>query len=81
MRIFFADLAKGTFGNVVRAKALLETEKGPFRFDLSYGKIDVVPFAPVSENRIVVIGNELKEEALRGAWAHNPQEYDVLGKG
>jgi G3E family GTPase len=73
---FFDNLAKGTFGNVVRAKALLETEKGPFRFDLSYGKIDVLPFAPVSENRIVVIGEELKEEALRGLWVFNPQGYD-----
>jgi G3E family GTPase len=68
VRSFFDGLAKGTFGNVVRAKALLETEKGPFRFDLTYGKIDVAPFAPVSENRIVVIGNELKEKALRVFW-------------
>lgn len=65
VRRFFDGLAKGTFGNVVRAKALLETEKGPFRIDMSYGKIDVLPFAPVSANRIVVIGTELKEEALR----------------
>lgn len=68
VRRFFDDLSKGTFGNVVRAKALLETGNGPFRIDLSYGKIDVVPFAPVSENRIVIIGKGLKEEALCGAF-------------
>lgn len=61
----FDGLAKGTYGNVVRAKALVQTDEGPFRFDLSYGSVDNSPFPQhVTESRLVVIGEALEKEAL-----------------
>jgi G3E family GTPase len=62
---FFEEIARGIYGDVVRAKALAETDKGPFRFDLSYGRIDKTPFVRrVAENRIVIIGGGLKKDLL-----------------
>lgn len=61
----FRDLAGGRFGNVVRAKALVQTADGPYRFDLSFGKVDAIPFGrPVAESRLVAIGNGLDEEGV-----------------
>jgi len=58
----FNALSDGGYGNVVRAKALVQTDKGPYRFDLSAGRVDIVPFdKEINESRIVVIGNDLKE--------------------
>ncbi len=60
---FFDDMAKGIYGNVVRAKALVQTDEGPFRFDLSYGSVDKSPFPrEITESRLVVIGEDLGEE-------------------
>lgn len=54
------DLAQGKYGTVVRAKALVRTEQGPYRFDIVYGKMDCVPFEKdVEDSRIVVIGEGL----------------------
>jgi G3E family GTPase len=62
------ELAQGRYGTVVRAKALVQTEKGPYRFDIVFGKVDSAPFEKVVEDcRIVVIGEGLKQEALRSA--------------
>jgi len=62
---FFGDMARGIYGNVVRAKALVQTDEGPFRFDLSYGSVDKSPFPQyVTESRLVVIGEALEKEAL-----------------
>ncbi|HEX8949445.1 MAG TPA: GTP-binding protein [Dissulfurispiraceae bacterium] len=64
IRKFFSDMGEGVYGNVVRAKALVQTGDGPFRFDLSYGKIDCTPFgAPVAKGRLVMIGEGLKKAA------------------
>jgi G3E family GTPase len=61
----FSDLVGGMYGDVVRAKALVQTDEGPFRLDLSSGRIDCVPFErPVSHSRIVIIGEDLKKELL-----------------
>jgi G3E family GTPase len=61
----FEDLKDGAYGNIVRAKALVATAAGPFRFDLSYGKIDAVPFvSSTGEGRLVIIGECLEKEAL-----------------
>jgi G3E family GTPase len=61
----FEDLAKGTFGTIARAKALLQADEGPWRFDISYGKIDESRFEKyISEGRLVVIGRDLAGEEI-----------------
>jgi len=61
----FQGMIGGGFGGVVRAKALIQTDRGPYRFDLSSGRVDAVPFGqPVTENRLVMIGQGLKKEAV-----------------
>lgn len=61
----FNDMARGTFGNVVRAKALVQTDQGPFRLDISSGRLDCVPFdKPVTHSRLVIIGTDLKRDAF-----------------
>jgi G3E family GTPase len=58
-------LAAGHYGKVVRAKALVETEQGPCRFDLSSGRVDAEPFHhPVKESRLVIIGTDLLEDKI-----------------
>ncbi len=65
---FFAELAKGRFGSVVRAKALVNTVEGPYRFDITYGKVDRVPFEKdVASSRLVVIGKGLDRHAMEQA--------------
>jgi hypothetical protein len=67
-RTLFEDIAKGLYGNVVRAKALVRTEKGPFRFDAVYGKEDISPFmGEIAEGRLVIIGKDLRKEAVQAA--------------
>jgi G3E family GTPase len=62
---FFDDLAKGRFGSVARAKSLVETLEGPYRFDSTYGTVDRVRFEKRIENsRLVVIGEGLENEAV-----------------
>lgn len=62
---FFRDMAQGAFGEVVRAKALAQTDRGPYRFDFTFGKVDVAPFdKEVAAGRLVIIGSNLKKEAL-----------------
>ena len=62
---FFDDLASGLYGSVVRAKALINTVEGAYRFDCAYGKVDAVRFEKdVEESRLVVIGEKLNGTAL-----------------
>jgi G3E family GTPase len=62
----FEDLARGMYGKVIRAKALAQTDRGPFRFDLSFGRIDTCPFErEIRDNRLVIIGEGLKRDILR----------------
>ena len=64
----FNELARGKYGTIVRAKALVQTEKGPYRFDIVLGKVDRVPFErDIEDSRIVIIGEGLKQEAFRSA--------------
>jgi G3E family GTPase len=61
----FSDMVEGTFGNVVRAKALVQADEGSFRLDISSGRIDCVPFdRPVTHSRLVIIGEDLKRDAF-----------------
>jgi G3E family GTPase len=65
---FFEALAEGMYGNVVRAKALVQTDKGPFSFDLSSGRVDHRPFGEaISDGRLVIIGEDLREDILSAA--------------
>jgi len=61
----FDDLATGKYGAVVRAKALVNTKEGPYRFDCTYGKVDVARFDKnINEGRLVVIGKGLDENSI-----------------
>ena len=65
---FFNALAGKGFGDVVRAKALIQTDKGPGRFDLAFGKISsVIIQRPVAESRIVIIGEYLDRAIITSA--------------
>lgn len=58
-------LLEGRHGRVVRAKALVETERGPWRFDLSFSSLTAAPFPrPVAAGRLVVIGAGLDAEGI-----------------
>jgi len=62
---FFNDLTSGLYGSVARAKALVKTVEGPYRFDSTFGKVDMVRFEKdISDNRLVVIGEGLNKESL-----------------
>jgi G3E family GTPase len=62
---FFEDLERGMYGDVVRAKGLVQTDEGAFRFDLSSGGVDCTPFEkPVADSRLVIIGKDLKRDAF-----------------
>ena len=66
MQRLFDDLARGTFGHVARAKALVGTSEGAYRFDSTFGKVDMVRFEKaVEESRLVVIGEGLEEASIR----------------
>lgn len=67
---FFDDLATGRYGAVVRAKALVNTTEGPYRFDRTYGIVDVAHFEKdIADSRLVVIGEGLNKESLSQALA------------
>jgi G3E family GTPase len=60
------NLASGRHGNVVRAKVLADTDRGPWRFDLAFGNRSSARFTqPVGDGRVVVIGTALDGEAIR----------------
>jgi len=59
------ELAQGKYGNVVRAKALVRTDQGPYRFDIVYGKMGCIPFdKDIQDSRIVIIGEGLDAEGI-----------------
>jgi Ni2+-binding GTPase involved in maturation of urease and hydrogenase len=59
-------VSNGKFGRVARAKALVDTEDGSYRFDSTYGKVDMMRFEKdVSESRLVVIGERLDENGIK----------------
>lgn len=69
----FSELTGGRFGDVVRAKALVQTSDGPYRFDLSFGKVDAAAFSqPVTEGRLVVIGSGLDKEGIAATLRATP---------
>ncbi len=61
----FGDLSRGKFGRVARAKALVSTTKGPYRFDSTFGKVDASRFdKDVIDGRMVVIGESLDDTGI-----------------
>jgi G3E family GTPase len=65
---FFDELAKGRFGSVARAKALVHMVEGPYRFDSTYGRVDAIRFDQyVVNSRLVVIGERLNNNAIQRA--------------
>jgi G3E family GTPase len=64
VRRLFDDLAGGAFGQVERAKGVVQTEEGWRRLDLASGVVAVEPWNPVPQGRVVVIGRQLDAEAL-----------------
>lgn len=68
LQTLFDDLSRGAFGRVARAKALVGTAEGPYRFDSTFGKVDIVRFEKdIAESRLVVIGEGLDEASIRKA--------------
>jgi len=56
---------------VARAKALINTSDGPYRFDSVYGKVDSGPFEKqVSASRIVIIGEKIDRQSMKKALFH-----------
>ncbi|MBA4371992.1 MAG: hypothetical protein C0402_03930 [Thermodesulfovibrio sp.] len=65
IEVFLKELSQGVFGNIVRAKALAETDKGPAKFDLVFGNISSELFnRQLSENRMVIIGETLDSKRI-----------------
>jgi G3E family GTPase len=61
----FDGLSKGKFGRVVRAKALIQTSDGPYRFDITFGKVDEALFErEITDSRLVIIGEGLHEKDI-----------------
>jgi G3E family GTPase len=64
----FSDIAEGIYGTVARAKALINTSEGPYRFDSVYGKVDRYGFEKdVTESRIMIVGEMLDRQAMERA--------------
>lgn len=62
---FLEELSRGVFGNIVRAKALVETDRGPAKFDLAFGNISAELFGrQVNDNRMVIIGETLDRKRI-----------------
>lgn len=65
MEVFFNSLSSGRFGKILRAKALLNTDEGSFRFDYASSRVFKEPFdRAVTESRVVLIGTSLKRDAI-----------------
>jgi len=68
VKSFFENLQGGRYGHVMRAKALVQTDHGPHRFDIASKQLDVVPFErDITDSRIVIIGMALQEYEIRNS--------------
>ena len=64
----FHNMSTARYGDIVRAKALVNTLQGPYKFDLSFANVQGVPFEKaVAGSRLVVIGRNLDRKALSSA--------------
>jgi len=61
----FEAMARGDYGTVLRAKALVQTDRGPYRLDLASKQKNTEEFEnEVKNSRLVVIGTDLKEDKI-----------------
>lgn len=66
LRHVFGKLSGISYGNVIRAKALVRTDQGPYRFDLASKQVTAEQFdREVRDSRLVIIGTDLKEDMIR----------------
>ncbi len=69
---FFHEMTTGRYGDIVRAKALVNTAQGPYRFDLSFANVQSEPFGKeVTASRLVIIGKVLNKALLASGIAHH----------
>jgi G3E family GTPase len=62
----FEEMARGEYGTVMRAKALVQTDRGPYRLDLASKQTNAEAFEnEVKDSRLVVIGTDLNEEKIK----------------
>jgi G3E family GTPase len=67
LKFIFEMLASGECGNIVRAKALVQTGDGPYRFDLASKQVRADEFAnEIKDSRLVVVGTGILEDKIRG---------------
>lgn len=64
VRELFDGLGTGQMGRVERAKAIVHTVDGWYRFDLASGRVDERPWGPAPSGRLVVIGTDLSNATL-----------------
>lgn len=61
----FHRILSGSFGKVLRAKGLVQTDSGPYRFDYTSKRLNIEFFSShISRSRIVIIGNGLDASAI-----------------
>ncbi|MEN8264421.1 MAG: GTP-binding protein, partial [Nitrospirota bacterium] len=66
LKSVFTKLTGRKYGNIMRAKALVQTSQGPYRFDLASGQVDMIRFnKDLTNSRLVIIGTGLQEEKIR----------------
>lgn len=69
---FFHEMTTGRYGDIIRAKALVNTTQGPFKFDLSFTNVQSIPFErAVTESRIVIIGKGLNRNLISNGIRHH----------
>jgi len=65
---FFNNISEGTFGEILRAKALFKTVEGDFRLDYAGGRVFLETFnKPVQNSRVVIIGSQLNKQKINKA--------------
>ncbi len=67
VRGLFDGLITGEMGRVERAKAIVRTVDGWYRFDVASGRVDERPWSPAPGGRLVIIGTDLSNADLDGA--------------
>ncbi len=69
---FFHEMTTGRYGDIVRAKALVNTAQGPYKFDLSFANVQSVSFGKeISASRLVIIGKGLNKALLSSGIPHH----------
>ncbi len=70
LRGLFQALASGVYGQVERAKGIVETSDGWIRLDVASGLVHEEPWGPAPGSRVAVIGRDLARQELEEAFGH-----------